>query len=106
MAPLHDCRWRRDAAKLREGIRARDAALAEKDEAIAVLTARLRELEHEHALLKKQVFGRKTERMPTPDEEAKKRAGAPTRRGGHTGPEKRNENAEKMSVGATPMAPE
>lgn len=62
-----------------------------------MLTARLHELEHEHALLKRQVFGRKTERMPTPDEEAKKRAGTPTKRGGHTGPEKRNENAEKMA---------
>jgi transposase len=93
LASPHRSTWRRAADKLREELRAREVALVEKDAAISVLTARVNELEHQVAVLKKQILGPKTERMPTPDDEAKKRNGDKPKRGGYTGASKRKQNA-------------
>lgn len=97
MAARHECRWRRRTEKLERELRARDEQLAEKDRAIAVLTARVHELEHEVAKLTKAQIGPKSERMPTPEEEAKKRGPEKPKRGGHTNPKARRDNAAKMA---------
>jgi transposase len=86
----HDCRWRREAAKLEEKIADRDARLA-------ALTARVDQMEHKLALATKQIIGPKSERMPTPEDEAKKKEGHKPARGGYTNPKKRKENAEALA---------
>lgn len=86
-------------------MRARDAQLAEKDERIALLTAKLHEAEHELAVMKKQIVGPKTERMPTPDDEAKKRSRERPSRGGHTNPDKRKKNAAALAALPTCVVP-
>lgn len=103
MAREHRCEWRDRVGQLEAllgealvGIRDLKAAIVEKDQQIAILTARVRELEHKLALSEKKIVGPKSERMPTPDDEAKKlEGGAP--RGGHVNPKKRKENAEAMA---------
>jgi transposase len=89
LAAKHDCKWRGKAAKLEE-------RLVEKDAQLASLTARVNEIEHKLALATRQIVGPKSERMPTPDEEAKKREGHRPARGGYTNPKKRRENAEAL----------
>jgi len=86
----HDCRWRAQAAKLEE-------RLAHKDRELATLIARVSEIEHKLALSHKQIVGPKRERMPTPEEEAKKRSGEKPARGGNVNPQKRKENAKAMA---------
>jgi len=86
----HDCRWRSQATALERKLAERDAQLAE-------LARRVNEIEHKLALANKQIVGPKSERMPTPEEEAKKREGHKPARGGHTNPKKRKENAESMA---------
>jgi transposase len=87
----HECRWRKTAESL-------EAKLAEKDAQLAAVASRLTEIEHRLALTTKQVIGPKSERMPTPEQEAKKREGDPGRRGGHVNPRKRKENAEALAA--------
>jgi transposase len=86
----HACRWRTAAEKL-------EAELAEQKAAHATMLERLSALEHKMALATKQIIGPKSERMPTPEEEAKKREGKKGRRGGYTNPKKRKENAEALA---------
>ena len=66
---------------------------------------RLNALEHKMALATKQIVGPKSERMPTPEEEAKKREGKKGRRGGYTNPKKRKENAEALASLPTTIVP-
>jgi transposase len=100
LAKEHRCEWRDRAERLEklltDTIATMREALAEKDRQIAVLTARVQTLEHKLALAEKQIVGPKSERMPTPEEEAKKREGQ-SKRGGHVNPKKRKENAEAMA---------
>jgi len=104
----HRCEWRERAERLEklvaEIIATTREALAEKDRQIAILTARVQELEHKLALATKQIVGPKSERMPTPEEEAKKREGHRPR-GGHVNPKKRKENAEAMASLPTTTVP-
>src|SRR5713101_2572528 len=86
----HDCRWRDQATTLEQKLSERDAQLAK-------LTERVNEIEHKLALANKQIVGPKTERMPTPEEEAKKKEGHKPARGGYTNPKKRKENAEALA---------
>lgn len=86
----HDCRWRREAEQLHEKI-------AERDAKLAALVARVDKMEHERALATKQIVGPKSERMPTPEEEARKKEGHKPARGGYTNPNKRKENAEALA---------
>lgn len=74
-----------------------DAKLAERDAQVSTLTERVNEMEHKLALATKQIVGPKSERMPTPDEEANKREGKKPARGGYTNPKKRKENAEALA---------
>jgi transposase len=96
----HDCHWKRTAAALKEELLAQrvafDAQLADKHEQIRLLLARVHALEHKIALAEKQIIGPKSERMPTPDEEAKKRE-PKKERGGYQNPRKRRENKEAMA---------
>ncbi len=87
----HSCPWRDAVEKL-------EAQLADRDAKVAVILARLSEVEHKLALADKQIVGPKSERMPTPEQEAKERDGDQPARGGHTNPKKRKENAEKMAA--------
>ncbi len=52
---------------LRNLLAEREAALAERDAKIDTLIASNEHLAHQLALLKRQLFGRKSERLPTPD---------------------------------------
>ena len=94
----HECRWRSAAEKL-------EAELAEQKVAHATVLERLNALEHKLALATKQIVGPKSERMPTPEEEAKKREGKKGRRGGYTNPKKRKENAEALASLPTTLIP-
>jgi transposase len=87
----HECRWRTTAAKM-------ERELADRGAQVSALTERLNALEHKLALATKQIIGPKSERMPTPEEEAKKREGKKAKRGGHTNPKKRKENAEVLAA--------
>lgn len=86
----HDCQWRAQAGKLEQ-------KLAEKDAKLTELTRRVNEIEHKLALATRQIVGPKSERMPTPEDEAKKKEGHKPARGGYTNPKKRKENAEAMA---------
>jgi transposase len=86
----HECRWRAATKRL-------EAKLAEKDAVLAAVTARLDLIERKMALANKQLLGPKRERMPTPDEEAKKREPEKPR-GGYVNPKKRRENAEALDA--------
>jgi len=57
------------------------------------------------SLTTKQVIGPKSERMPTPEEEAKKREGRSGPRGGYVNPRKRKENAEALAALPTTVVP-
>jgi len=98
LAKKHHCRWRSAATKLQ-------ADLADKDAQLAAITARLNQIEHKLGLANKQIIGPKSERMPTPEEEAKKREGGAGPRGGNVNPKKRKENAEAMAKLATTIVP-
>jgi transposase len=82
----HDCEWRDRAAEL-------ESKLAERDGQFAALLKRVSEIEHTIAVTKRQTLGPKTERMPTPENEAKALSGEPKVRGGHTNPELRKKTA-------------
>jgi transposase len=82
-----------------------EAKLAERDEQLTALVARVNQIEHKLALANRQIVGPKSERMPTPEEEAKKREGPAPPRGGHTNPKKRKENAEAMASLPTTIVP-
>jgi transposase len=71
-----------------------DATQTERD----LLAAKVAELEHQLALATKQIVGPKSERMPTPEEEQRKREGNTAKRGGHTNPGKRKANAEAKAA--------
>jgi transposase len=94
----HECRWRTTAAKL-------ERELADKGAQISALSERLNALEHKLAHATKQIIGPKSERTPTPEEEAKKREGKKPKRGGHTNPKKRKENAEALAALPTTEVP-
>lgn len=94
----HKCEWQTAAAKLQE-------KLAERDAQVAALTARISDIEHKMALATKQIVGPKSERMPTPEQEAKKREGQKTKSGGYTNGKKRKENAEALASLPTTVVP-
>jgi transposase len=71
-----------------------DATQTERD----LLAAKVADLERQLALANKQIVGPKSERMPTPEQEEKKREGHVPKRGGHTNPEKRKRNAEAKAA--------
>ncbi len=71
--------------------------LAASNAQLSVLAQRVNQIEHSLALATKQIIGPKSERMPTPEEEAKKREGHKPVRGGYTNPNKRKQNAEAMA---------
>lgn len=98
MAKRHNCRWRTAAASL-------EAKLVDRDAQLAALLARVDQIEHKLALATKQIIGPKSERMPTPDEEAKKKEGHKPARGGYTNPAKRKENAETLAALPTTIVP-
>lgn len=94
----HDCEWRKLALELQ-------TKLTEQEAKLATVLSRVGELEHKNALAMKQVVGPKSERMPTPDDEAKKREGDKPVRGGYTNPKKRKENAEALASLPTTIEP-
>jgi transposase len=94
----HACRWRTAAEKL-------ETELAEQKARHDAMLERLSALEHKIALATKQIVGPKSERMPTPEAEAKKREGKNGRRGGYTNPKKRKENAEALASLPTTFVP-
>jgi len=96
-ANKHTCRWKSKAAELED-------KLAQKDLQLAALVARVNQIEHKLALSNKQILGPKSERMPTPDEEARKREKKKAR-GGYVNPKKRKENAEAMASLPTTVIP-
>jgi transposase len=105
MAEKHSCHWRRTADRRAEQLRAREAEVeaqraeleAQRAE-IAAYAAKVSSLEHDLALATKQIIGPKSERLPTPEEEIKKKEGKAKERGGHTNPAKRKKNAEKKAA--------
>lgn len=94
----HDCEWRVLARKLQ-------SQLAEQEAKLATVLSRVGELEHQHALSMKQIVGPKSERMPTPDDEARRRDGQKPVRGGYANPKKRKENAEALASLPTTVEP-
>jgi transposase len=94
----HACRWRSTAEKL-------EAELAEQRAMHAAVVGRLNALEHKLALATKQIVGPKSERMPTPAEEAHQREGKKRRGGGYMNPKKRKENAEALAALPTAVIP-
>lgn len=102
MAEKHSCSWRTKADRQAERIRAQQAELEAKQTELDLFAAKVSELERQLALAKKELFGQKTERMPTPSDELKKRADPEKKRGGHTNPGLRKKNADaKASLPAT-----
>jgi transposase len=108
----HDCRWRREAEILqkeaaanREQLTAQAERLAAQSEQLKVVLARVDQMEHKLALATKQIIGPKSERMPTPEQEAKKKEGHQPSRGGYTNPKKRKENAEALASLPTTVVP-
>lgn len=93
MAEKHSCRWRRTTEKQAEQLRAQQAELEASEVERARLAALVADLEHKLARANKQIVGPKTERLPTPEEELKKREGHKPSRGGHTNPGLRAKNA-------------
>ncbi len=63
------------------------------------------ELEHKLALATKQIVGPKSERMPSPEEELKKREGHTPERGGYTNPDKRRDNARQKAAMRAEVVP-
>jgi hypothetical protein len=93
----HACRWRSAAERLEAELADQRAKHVEKDAQLASVLDRLNAIEHKLALATKQIIGPKSERMPTPEDEAKKREGKKRPRGGYTNPKKRKENAEALA---------
>jgi transposase len=94
MVDKHSCHWRRTATKHAEHLREQQAELDATKEEYGRLAAKMAQLEHQLALATKQVIGPKSERMPTPDEELRKRQEAKSQRGGYTNPAQRKKNAQ------------
>lgn len=94
----HSCHWRRATDRQAEQLRTQQAELEASEAERVRLAALVAELEHKLAQATRQLVGPKSERMPTPEDELKKREGQPPRRGGHTNPSKRKENAEKKAA--------
>lgn len=94
MAEKHSCHWRRKVDRQAEQMRVQQAELEAKQIELGLLAAKVSDLEQQLALSKRKIFGRSSERMPTPDEELKKREKPAAQRGGHTNPAKRKKNAE------------
>jgi transposase len=101
----HSCHWRRTADKQAELLRVQQAEIESKQATIDAkqaelerMAARMAELKHQLALATKQIVGPKSERMPTPEDELKKREGHQAERGGYTNPAKRKENAAKKAA--------
>lgn len=65
---------------------------------LAESASRISALEHQLALATKQIIGPKSERLPTPEDEIKKKEGEAKARGGHTNPVKRKKNAAKKAA--------
>jgi transposase len=86
----HDCRWRREAEALH-------AQITAQGEQIKILLSRVDQLEQKLALATKQIVGPKSEKIPTPEQEAKKKEGHTPACGGYTNPAKRRENAEALA---------
>ena len=72
------------------------AKLIELESKFGVVMTRMSELEHKNALAMKQIVGPKTERMPTPEQEAKRLEGK-SKRGGYNNPAKRKKNAATLA---------
>ncbi len=87
----HSCRWRTRASTQKD-------ALEDKQAQVDALSSRVAELEEQLAHANKKIFGRQSERLPTPEDELKKREGKTTKRGGNTNPEKRRENAARKAA--------
>ncbi len=94
----HDCTWRKEAGELSGKLAERDVEVSSLKEQVATLLSRVDKMEHKLALTTKQIVGPKSERMPTPEEEAKKKEGHKPARGGYTNPRKRKENAEALAA--------
>ena len=91
----HECEWRERATEL-------ETKLAERDEQFAALMKRVNQIEHTLSVTKRLTLGPKSERMPTPDDEAKALSKEPKKRGGHTNPELREKTAKaKAELPAT-----
>lgn len=105
MAEKHSCRWRRTADRQAEQLREQQTALeaqqaeleAQRAE-VARLTAQLAELQQQLSKTTKQLVGPKSERMPSPEDELKKREGQPPARGGYTNPDKRRLTAQQKAT--------
>ena len=93
----HACRWRSAAERLEAELAEQKASHASE---LTAVIERLNALEHKLALSTKQIIGPKSERMPTPEEEAKRRDGEKRPRGGYTNAKKRKENAPGARVPA------
>jgi transposase len=87
----HNCPWRSEAESLK-------TELADAKAKLAAVMSRVDQMEHKLALANKEIVGPKRERMPTPEDEAKKREGHEPARGGYTNPKKRRENAEALAA--------
>ncbi len=84
--PRHDCRWRTRATQLEE-------KLAKQSAELDLLTKRMNEVEHNLAKSKKQIVGPKSERIPTPEQEARASEGPGDKPGGFVNPERRRKAA-------------
>lgn len=98
----HACRWRSAAERLEAELAEQKASHASE---LSAVVERLNALEHKLALSTKQIIGPKSERMPTPEDEARKRGGEKRARGGYTNPKKRKENAEALASLPTTIVP-
>lgn len=105
MAEKHSCRWRREADRQAEELREKQAELEAQQAETARLKAQVAELEHKLALATKQIVGPKSERMPSPEEELKKREGHKPERGGYTNPDKRKDNARQKAAMRAEVVP-
>src|SRR5689334_22557065 len=94
----HSCHWRRTADKQAEQLRVRQAEFEAQQAQLKEMAARVADLEHKLALATRQIVGPKSERMPTPEDELRRRESQPTQRGGYTNPAKRTENAQKKAA--------
>jgi transposase len=98
MAEKHSCRWRSAAEEQAAQLRAKEVELQARQEEVDRLASKVKELEHQLALATKQIVGPKSERMPTPEDELKKREEPERSRGGYTNPDKRRANAEAKAA--------
>lgn len=80
----HTCRWRSEVEGLKGKLLSVETELADKTAQLSTVTERLDAIERKLALTNKQLLGPKTERMPTPEAEARKREGKATPQGWYT----------------------